>query len=141
MIPTRRAHHRPRPRRGRRPPRPPRTGRRTRPRPGLHQPRRHPRPQRPLSSASFARVWQRALSAAGLDLAGPDQQRPRFHDLRHTHTVWLLAQQVPIGVVAKRPGHANPVVTMRMYQHVATVIHEGQLTTSHLGLTTHHRPR
>ncbi len=39
-------------------------------------------PSGPLSSANFARVWQRALAAADLDdQAGPDQQRPRFHDI------------------------------------------------------------
>jgi len=94
-----------------------------------------------LSSANFARVWQRALSAAGLDQAGPDQERPHFHDLRHTHAVWLLAQQTPIGAIARRLGHANPVVTMRMYQHAATLVAEDQLTTRSLGLTTHRRPR
>jgi len=97
-------------------------------------------PGGPLSSANFARVWQRALASAGLEQGGPDQQRPRFHDLRHTHAVWLLAQQAPIGAIAKRLGHANPVVTMRMYQLAATEVHEGQLTTHYLGLTTP-RPR
>jgi integrase len=98
-------------------------------------------PGGPLSSANFARVWQRALSAAGLDQAGPGQERPRFYDLRHTHAVWLLAQQVPIGAIAKRLGHANSVVTMRMYLHAATLVAEDQLTTHSLGLITDHRPR
>jgi integrase len=66
----------------------------------------------------------------------PAQQRLRFHDLRHTHAVWLLARQVPIGAIARRLGHANPVVTMRMYLHAATRVHQGQLTTRQLGLTT-----
>jgi integrase len=93
----------------------------------------------PLTSANFARVWHRALSAAELDQAGPDQQRPRFHDLRHIHAVWLFAQQVPIGAIARRLGHASPVVTMRMYQHAATLVHDGQLTARHLGLTRRSR--
>jgi len=71
----------------------------------------------------------------------PDQQRLHFHDLRHTHAVWLLAQQAAIGAIAKRLGHANPVVTMRMYLHAATLVEEDQLTTRSLGLTTRHRPR
>jgi integrase len=96
-------------------------------------------PSGQLASANFARVWHRALTAAGLDQAGPEQQRPRFHDLRHTHAVWLLAQQAPIGAIAKRLGHATPVITMRMYQHAATLVAEDQLTTRDLGLT-HHRP-
>lgn len=83
-------------------------------------------PSGPLTSANFARIWQRALASAGLDdKAGPDQQRPHFHDLRHTHAVWLLAQQVPIGVIANRLGHANPVVTTRLYQLAATLVGGG----------------
>ncbi|HZD72738.1 MAG TPA: tyrosine-type recombinase/integrase [Actinomycetota bacterium] len=66
-------------------------------------------------------------------------RRRHNHDLRHTHAVWLLAQQAPIGAIAKRLGHATPVITMRMYQHAATLVAEDQLTTRDLGLT-HHRP-
>jgi integrase len=73
-------------------------------------------PAGPLASANFTRIWQRALSAAELDQVGPDQKRPHFHDLRHTHAVWLLAQQAPIGAIAKRLGHANPVVTRACLQ-------------------------
>jgi integrase len=93
-----------------------------------------------LSTANFARVWHRALAAAGLGQAGPDQQRPHFRDLRHTHAVWLLAQQAAIGAIAKRLGHANPVITMRMYQYAATLVAEDQLTTRSLGLTTPESP-
>jgi integrase len=88
-----------------------------------------------LSTANFARVWHRALISAGLEQTGPDQQRPRFRDLRHTHAIWLLAQQAPIGAIAKRLGHANPVITMRMYQLAATLVAEDRLTTRSLGLT------
>jgi hypothetical protein len=49
--------------------------------------------------------------------------------LRHTHAVWLLAQQAPIGAIAGRLRHANPVLTMRMCQFGATLVHESQLTT------------
>ncbi|HZD02458.1 MAG TPA: tyrosine-type recombinase/integrase [Actinomycetes bacterium] len=89
-----------------------------------------------LSTANFGRVWHRALTSAGLGQAGPDQQRPHFRDLRHTHAVWLLAQKAAIGAIAKRLGHANPVITMRMYQHAATLVAEDQLTTRSLGLTS-----
>jgi len=92
------------------------------------------RPDQPLSTGSFARVWQRALLSAGLDQAWPDHGGPRIGDLRHTHAICLLAQHVPIQAIAKRLGHASPLVTMRMYQHVATLVEDGHLTLQWLGL-------
>jgi integrase len=42
----------------------------------------------------------------------------RFHDLRHVHATLLLRAGVPVHVVAKRLGHADPAVTLRTYAHV-----------------------
>ena len=42
----------------------------------------------------------------------------RFHDLRHAHATHLLRQGVPVHVVAKRLGHANPNITLSTYAHV-----------------------
>lgn len=42
----------------------------------------------------------------------------RLHDLRNTHASRLVAAGVPIKVVSKRLGHANPGFTMATYQHV-----------------------
>ena len=44
--------------------------------------------------------------------------RLRFHDLRHVHATLLLRAGVPVHVVAKRLGHADPAVTLRTYAHV-----------------------
>jgi integrase len=92
------------------------------------------RPDQPLSTSSFTRAWHRALLSAGLDRAWPDHGGLRVGDLRHTHAVWLLAQHVPVAAIARRLGHANPLVTMRMYQHAATLVENGHLTLQQLGL-------
>ena len=42
----------------------------------------------------------------------------RFHDLRHTHATQLLRAGVPVDAVAKRLGHRDAVITMRIYAHV-----------------------
>ncbi len=92
---------------------------------------------RPLAATSFARIWHQTLNAIGLDQTEPWQARGGLHfsDLRHTHAVWLLARQIPIAAVAARLGHTTPITTMRMYQHPARLIQEGQLTAERLGLS------
>jgi len=93
---------------------------------------------RPLAATSFARSWLHALRAAGLDQLFPGNGRGRgglrFHDLRHTHAVWLLAREAPIAAIGKRLGHTTPITTMRMYQHPAQLIHDGTITSKQLGL-------
>lgn len=44
--------------------------------------------------------------------------RIRFHDLRHVHATLLLKAGLPVHVVARRLGHADPAVTLRTYAHV-----------------------
>lgn len=41
-----------------------------------------------------------------------------FHGLRHTHASILIAQGVSLQAVAKRLGHANTIVTQRIYIHL-----------------------
>ncbi len=45
----------------------------------------------------------------------------RLHDVRHSYVTALLSQGVPLKVVSQRVGHASPVVTMTIYQHVLPV--------------------
>jgi integrase len=40
-----------------------------------------------------------------------------LHSMRHTHASQLLSQGVPIPSVAKRLGHANPSITLKLYAH------------------------
>lgn len=42
----------------------------------------------------------------------------RLHDIRHSYVTALLSAGVPLKVVSQRVGHASPMVTMAIYQHV-----------------------
>jgi integrase len=44
-------------------------------------------------------------------------RKVRLHDLRHGHATTLLRHGVPVHVVAKRLGHADPSITLRVYAH------------------------
>ena len=44
--------------------------------------------------------------------------RFRFHDLRHTHATWLLADGVHPKIVSERLGHATVAITLDLYSHV-----------------------
>ena len=56
--------------------------------------------------------WKPALMAAGLD------ETLTFHQLRHGAASLLLNQNVPVPVVSKYLGHANPGITMKVYAHM-----------------------
>jgi integrase len=92
-----------------------------------------------LSNNNFARVWKRALRKAKLDHLWPEFGGLHFHDLRHTHATWLIAQRVPMIAVAGRLGHANAVVTIMIYAHVDKLVDRGLLGAEELGLTKHRR--
>jgi integrase len=56
--------------------------------------------------------WQVAVAAARLAGLG---KTPRFHDLRHTHAVWLITAGVPLPVVQARLGHDSIQMTVDIY--------------------------
>jgi integrase len=62
-----------------------------------------------LVHRNFIRVWKRALAKAELAHLWPEYGGLHFHDLRHTHATWLIAQRVPMIAVAGRLGHAKLV--------------------------------
>lgn len=65
-----------------------------------------------LGRANFrARVFAPACQRAGIEGL-------RFHDLRHTHASWLLADGIPITAVSRRLGHASVSMTLDCYSHV-----------------------
>jgi len=65
------------------------------------------------------RFWNPGVEAAGL-------QRPlRFHDLRHTHASWLIAEGAHAKAIQGRLGHSSIVVTMDTYGHLMPEIDEG----------------
>jgi integrase len=48
----------------------------------------------------------------------------RLYDLRHTHASILLALGTQPHVVAKRLGHASPMMTLNVYAHVLSGQHD-----------------
>jgi integrase len=56
--------------------------------------------------------WKPALRKADLP------ESLHYHDLRHGATSLLLNQNVPVPVVSRYLGHADPSVTMRVYAHM-----------------------
>jgi integrase len=91
-------------------------------------------PSGTLVHNNFIRVWKRALAKAELAHLWPEYGGLHFHDLRHTHATWLIAQRVPMIAVAGRLGHANAVVTMMVYAHVDKLVDRRLLTVDELGL-------
>lgn len=59
----------------------------------------------------FSQRWQEIRERAGLPPA-------RLHDLRHTFATMLLARGVPVKIVSEMLGHADPLITIRVYQSV-----------------------
>lgn len=69
-----------------------------------------------LKRATFAPGWVLAVKAAVE--AGEIPQRPRIHDLRHTHAAWLIAAGVPLPVIQARLGHESIMTTIDTYGHL-----------------------
>lgn len=56
--------------------------------------------------------------AATLEKLGIKEHGLSFHSLRHFHATWLLRNGVNLKAVSERLGHANPSITLNVYQHV-----------------------
>jgi integrase len=68
---------------------------------------------KPVDVSNFYRwSWRPALRKAGL----PETLTP--HQLRHGTASLLLNQNVPVPVVSRYLGHANPGITMKVYAHM-----------------------
>ncbi len=68
---------------------------------------------KPVDVSNFYKwTWKPALRKAGL----PETLTP--HQLRHGTASLLLNQSIPVPVVSRYLGHANPGVTMKIYAHV-----------------------
>ena len=67
---------------------------------------------KPVDVSNFYKwTWKQALKRAEL----PENTTP--HQLRHGTASLLLNQNVPVPVVSKYLGHANPGITMKVYAH------------------------
>lgn len=68
---------------------------------------------KPVDVSNFYRyTWRPALRRAGL----PERLTP--HQLRHGAASLLLNQNIPVPVVSRYLGHANPGITMKVYAHM-----------------------
>ena len=71
----------------------------------------------PMHNGSLGQAVERACIRAGLvDEAGKALVSP--HRLRHSAASVMLAQRVPLTVVAAQLGHANPAITASVYAHL-----------------------
>ncbi len=86
----------------------------------------------PLRHQNFmTRVWQPALAAAEL-------QGLRIHDLRHTHTAWLIAAGRPLPSIQRRLGHRSITTTIDRYGHLLPDVDTGDLVALDYALQGQH---
>ncbi|MDO5619252.1 tyrosine-type recombinase/integrase [Kocuria sp.] len=52
-------------------------------------------------------------------LADQLHDRPRIHDLRHSHASWLIAAGIPLTIIQRRLGHESIKTTSDLYGHLA----------------------
>ncbi|GAA1872352.1 hypothetical protein GCM10009836_61580 [Pseudonocardia ailaonensis] len=77
-----------------------------------------------MSPYTLGKYWRDLRDTAGLETL-------RFHDLRHTAVLLLLALGVPPHVVREIAGHSDIKVTMTVYAHGS--LNEKRLALSRLG--------
>jgi len=65
----------------------------------------------PIHFRNLTRDFKNLLKAAGLPGI-------RFHDLRHTAASLMLNHGIPVIVVSRRLGHAQPSITLNTYGHL-----------------------
>ena len=65
----------------------------------------------PIHPERFSASFRQHCARSGLPVI-------RLHDVRHSYVTALLSEGVPLKVVSQRVGHASPMVTMTIYQHV-----------------------
>lgn len=64
-----------------------------------------------VSTSAIYYNWRMLLERAGLPYRS-------FHTCRHTYASYLLSANVPVKIVSMMLGHANPMITMRVYAHM-----------------------
>jgi integrase len=85
----------------------------------------------PLTPSNVLRNLYIIIKTANKDAETDDDGLPRFHihDLRHTHATHLLMDRWDVARVARRLGHANPAITLRLYAHAITDVQGEDLVT------------
>lgn len=52
------------------------------------------------------------------------RKRPTIHDLRHSHTAWLIADGQPLAAISKRLGHHSVTITEQVYGGVLPEVND-----------------
>jgi integrase len=65
----------------------------------------------PMNRSNLHKKYKSILKNSGLPLI-------RFHDLRHTAASLMLNNGIPVIIVSKRLGHAQPSITLDVYGHL-----------------------
>ncbi len=76
----------------------------------------------PMDDGTPTQALERALKRAGLSTEGAPPP-VTFHGLRHTAASIILSHGVPITIVARQLGHANPNITATIYAHLLEEAH------------------
>ena len=82
-------------------------------------------------SPMIAKQWANTRHRLNL----PDKP---FHSFRHTYGSLLLHMGVPIPVVSRRMGHANPGITLKIYAHVIAGMDNENAFVEELGSVLDH---
>jgi integrase len=72
-----------------------------------------------LRSSQAWKIWGPACLAAGYTRL----DRPRIHDIRHSHASWMLAAGMEIFALSRRLGHESIQTTMDRYSHLMPDAH------------------
>lgn len=67
-----------------------------------------------IRHSTFYEFWKASLDKLGY----PSDQRPRIHDLRHTHASIMLAGGLDMYVLSRRLGHESIQTTVDRYSHL-----------------------
>lgn len=79
----------------------------------------------PLRHRTTYDSWKKACEEAGLE------PQPRLHDLRHSHTAWLIAAGVSLPVMQARLGHESIKTTVDVYGHLLPDLQRAAADAAH----------
>jgi len=74
----------------------------------------------PIRHSSFYEFWEGALTKLGYGKAG---ERPRIHDMRHTHASLMLGAGMSPFELSRRLGHESIQTTIDRYSHLVPDAH------------------
>lgn len=72
-----------------------------------------------IRHSTFFEFWKKALDSLGY----PEDERPRIHDMRHTHASIMLNEGMDIYDLSRRLGHESIQTTVDRYSHLMPDAH------------------